>query len=107
MAAKTWNQRTRRFSHSRIDEVTLSTPSREKKLNSASPVGRISVRTQEQRNVKMRFAISYLERNLHHRIQCGDVLCGMVAPGVEAQTIDTRREFLAFRQQLCAPAIMI
>src|ERR1700724_1293757 len=106
IAAKTWNQRTRRLSHSRIDEVTLSTPSL-KALNSASPVSRIPVRAQEQRNVKIRFSIPCQERNFHHRMQGVDFLQRVITPGVKTQTIDSRGEILTFRQQLSTPAILI
>src|ERR1017187_4658706 len=105
IAAKTWNQRRRRFSHSRIDEVTFSTPSRQNRVSSASPVSRISIRTQQQRKMKMRFAIPCLECNFHHRIQCIDLLQCKVTSGVKNQTIDPGGEILPFRQQLSAPAI--
>src|SRR5580693_371454 len=107
IAANTWNQRTRRLSHSRIDEVTLSTPYIEKRLNSASPVRRIPVWAQEERNVKVRFSITRLERDFHHRMQCVDVLQRIVTPGVKTQPIDSRGEIFSFRQQLSTPAILI
>ena len=41
---------------------------RQRLIRSASPVRRIAVRAQQQRNVKMRFALAHLKRNLHNRI---------------------------------------
>src|SRR5258708_30386731 len=103
MAAKTWNQRTRRLSHSRMDELNDQL----RQTNSASPVSRVAVRTEEQRDVKIRFTLPYLDRYVYHRIERVNLVQRVIAPNIEDQPIKAWGEFVAFGQQLRRAAVLI
>src|ERR1700736_3999682 len=106
IAANTWNQRTSRLSHSRIDAVNLCAPSDEGITCSCSAIGRISIRAQQERNVKMRFALLHLERNLHERVQWRDFLQFEITASFKPQTINSCGEILAFGEELRSAAIV-
>src|ERR1700675_2092399 len=93
--AKTWSHRTLRFSHSRIEELTL-----------APTVRRVPVCAQEQRNMKLRFPVPHLKRNLDYRIERRNLLCDKVTRRVERQSIPSRRHLIVW-QQLAATAVLV
>src|ERR1700676_5748285 len=73
----------------------------------SSAVGRVSVWAQKERNVKMRFALLHLERNLHERVQWRDFLQFEITASFKPQTINSCGEILAFREQLRTAAILM
>ena len=65
------------------------------------------MRAQQQRNVKLRFSLVNLKRDLHDRIKAVDVLRTMIARGIEAQAIKTSAKSVLAGEQLRAAAIGI
>lgn len=57
--------------------------------------------------MKTGFAFPHLKRNFYDRIQGRTLLGGVVARGVEAQSINSGNEFRAIRNQLRTASIMI
>ena len=60
-------------------------------MASCSPVSSVSIRAQQQRNVKMRFAVAHLKCDFHHRIQTCRILyprnnCPYQTPGDKCRT---------------------
>src|SRR5215469_15484741 len=96
IAANTWIHRRLRFSHSRIEKSTLLAPS----------IRCVSVRAQQQWDVKSRFSLTHLERHLDHRVESRNLEPAEVAPGIEYQTIKAWQKF-SRRQQFEAPAIVV
>src|SRR5437879_10142515 len=74
---------------------------------SASPVRRVAVRTQQQRNVKMVFTVSHSKQNLDRGIQTIHAAGREIIRGVKRQAVRSRGETRAFRQQFAASAVFI
>src|SRR5580698_7123508 len=105
IAAKIWNHRTLRLSHSRIEKVNLLAPWRPSA--SASPVRRVAIGAQQQRYVQLGLAVPYPERDFDHRIERVNFLCFVVTHGIDGQTVGARGQIFAFRQQLTTPAVAV
>ncbi len=74
---------------------------------SASPVRRIPVRTEQQRDVEPAFAVSYAECNFDDGIERIDHLAREVIRCVENQTVGAWCEVVLLRQQLIAASVLI
>src|SRR5438445_7634285 len=74
---------------------------------SASPVRRVAVRTQQQRNMKMVFTVSHAKQNLDRGIQTIHAAGREIIRGVKRQAVRSRSETRAFRQQFAASAVFI
>ena len=57
--------------------------------------------------MKMRFALLYLKRNCHDRIQRLDFLRYEITRGVKNEAIDAGAKLLAFPQQLQTATVLI
>src|SRR5579864_2206297 len=82
--ANTCNQRTPRFNHSLMEKSKL-----------APPVSRKPVWTQQQRNMNLRFPVTYVKRHLDDWIQAFRLQPFEVTCGVEDQTIYASGEIVA------------
>src|ERR1700693_5706662 len=118
MAAKTWNHRTLRLSHSRMEEVNWPTPRADGKLQqnpsdsyliptSASPVGRVAIRAQKQRYMQLSLAFSDTKGDFDDGIERFTFLRFVIAHSVERQTVRTRQQIFPFGQQLRAAAVAV
>src|SRR4029077_19341293 len=68
---------------------------------------RITMRAQEQRNVKLRFALAHLKRNFHNRIQSLGLVGVLIARRIKGYPVKPRAKHFALRQQLTAPTVGI
>jgi hypothetical protein len=75
--------------------------------HSASSIGGVAVRAQEQRNMKMCFAGARDESNFHERIKSRYILRGKVGAGVEDNAVRGGREIVRLGKQLLAASIAI
>jgi len=57
--------------------------------------------------VKVRFAFTYPESDLHRWVQCLDSLLCVITARIKIQPIDSGGQILAFRKKLRTPAILI
>src|SRR4029077_2343660 len=76
-------------------------------IGSVSSVRRITMRAQEQRNVKLRFALAHLKRNFNNRIQSLGLVGVLIAHRIKGYPVKPRAKHFALRQQLTAPTVGI
>jgi hypothetical protein len=57
--------------------------------------------------MEMRFPVSYLKRDFHHRIQAGNSLFCEITVGIKHETVKPSRECGFVRQELNATSILI
>src|SRR5579864_5425299 len=93
--ANTWNQRTARFSHSRMEKSTLS-----------SSISGVAVRAQQQRNMELRFSVTHPKRNFDEWIERFDFARREISGCIEVQAIEARTQVFVF-EQLAAPSVLI
>src|SRR5579864_9442629 len=93
--ANTWNQRTARFSHSRMEKSTLS-----------SSISGVAVCAQQQRNMEVRFSVAHPKCNFDERIERFDFARREISGRIKVQAIEARTQVFIF-EQLAAPAILI
>ena len=74
-------------------------------MRSASPVRRVTVRAEKQRNMKMGFAAADLKRNFDDGIKSLEVMRVMIGCGVERETVNPGAKRFALGQQLFAAAL--
>src|ERR1700737_4322464 len=76
-------------------------------ISSASPVRRVAVRAQQQRNMEVRLAAPNSKRDLHHRIQSFLLRRREVTCRIKRQPVKTFAQYPALRQQLVTPSVLI
>src|SRR5260370_38535377 len=76
-------------------------------MRSVPAIRCVSIRAQQERNVKVRFGVTHLKCNLDGRIQALYSLRREVICSLEAQTIQPLLKDFILRKQLPAPAIAI
>src|SRR5579862_4639107 len=76
-------------------------------MRSASSIGGVAVRADQQRNMEMRFAGAGVKRDFDKRIQSADSLRSEIGSGVKGEAVEAFGESLLFGEQVEAAAVGI